>query len=109
MDIGNFLKPTILKIFIFLFISLFYLYFAKESVCGVIFILAFCYSAYGFPFSYLITGNIDAVAGHFKTLFLGENFIKYGSFLFNPAAFFLNIILIYLLSCFIANLIKAKN
>ncbi|MBS3105536.1 hypothetical protein J4234_04720 [Candidatus Woesearchaeota archaeon] len=106
MHIKQSLKPNILKISIFLFIGIVYLYFAKESVCAASLFFAFCYNAYGFPFSYLASGNVDAAAGHIKTLSLGGYFSKHGSVLFNPFALFLNLVLIYLLSCFIAYLLK---
>lgn len=106
MNAKEFIKPTLLKILIFIFIGIFYLYFAKEDVCGAGFMFAFCYNAYGFPFSYMASGNIDAALGYLKTLFLGKFFIKSGNFLFNYATLFLDILLIYLLSCFISALVK---
>ncbi|MBI2650681.1 hypothetical protein HYX04_05230 [Candidatus Woesearchaeota archaeon] len=105
MRIKELLKPSILKISVFLFIGIVYLYLAKESICAASLFFAFCYNAYGFPFSYLISGNIDAAAGHIKTLFLGDYFGKHGSVLLNPFALFLNLVVIYLLSCFIEYLL----
>lgn len=104
--IKGFLKPNALKIIVFLFIGIFYLYFAGESACGVWSILAFCYKAYGFPFSYIATGDIEIASGYIKNLFLGENFIKSGNLLFNPMTLALDLILIYLLACFISMLVK---
>ena len=106
MNAKEFLKPTFLKLLIFLFIGIFYLYFAREDVCGAGFMFAFCYSAYGFPFSYIVSGNIDTASGYLKTLFLGKFFFKIGSFLLNYVAMLLDILFIYLLSCFISMLIN---
>lgn len=112
MNVKEFLKPNLLKILIFLFIGIFFLYFAGENACGAGFGFAFCYKAYGFPFLYLVTGQIDSASGYIKTLPFGSYFSKYGSFLFNPAAFVLDVVLIYLVACFISILfrkIKIKN
>ena len=107
MNIKELLKPSALKIIVFLFIGTVYLYFARESTCGASFFFAFCYNAYGFPFFYMINGNIDAASDYAKkNLFLGEYFSKSGNSLFNPAAFVLDIVLIYLLACFISVLFK---
>ena len=106
MNAKEFLKPSILKISIFLFIGVFYLYFAKESTCAAGFSFAFCYIEHGFPFSYIISGDIDAASGYLKTLFFGKFFFKSGNFLFNYAALLLDIIFIYLLSCFISRFFK---
>ena len=109
MNAKEFLKPNFLKILVFLFVGIFYIYFAKESVCGAGLFFAFCYNAYGFPFSYLITGNFDAAAGHIETLAFGGFFSRMGNYLFNPFAMLLNLVLVYLLSCFMANLFKYQN
>lgn len=112
MDIKKFLRPALLKIFIFACIAVFYLYFAKEEVCGAGLMFSFCYKAYGFPFPYLVSGGVDAASGVLKTSFLGEFFEKSGNFLINYAALFLDILLIYLASCLIYLLvgsIKVKN
>lgn len=101
MNAKEILKPDIFKIFIFLFIGIIYLYFAKESVCAVSFYFAFCYNAYGFPFQYMVDGNIESAYSQIKASFLGEYFNKSGNILFNPAAFALDLALIYLLACFI--------
>jgi len=106
MNLKKFLKPTILKMLIFLFIGILFLYFAKESVSAAGFGFAFFYESYGFPSAYLITGNIDSASGHIRTLFLGNFFGKYGNFLFNPWALAIDIILIYLLACLFALLLK---
>ena len=104
MDIKEFLKPTSLKVSIFLFIGVIFLYLVKENICAVGgFLFAFCYNVYGFPFSYLITGDIDVVAqGHVKTLFLGGDFVKYWNTLFNVVSFLLDILLIYAFACIIS-------
>jgi len=108
MNLKEFIKPSIFKIFIFLIIAVFYLYFAKEDACGAGLFFAFCYKAYGFPFSYLVTGNIDAASGHIKTLILGEYFSKSGNFLFNTLALLLDLALIYVLACFLDMLFDRK-
>ena len=106
MKIKELLKPNLLKILIFLFLIIFLLYFAGEKACGVGMTFAFCYKAYGFPFSYLVTGDIDVAYGHIKTIPLGQYFNKYLNLLFNPIAFIVNTILIYLLACFISMLFR---
>ena len=107
MGIGKFIKPSILKLLIFLFIGALYLLLAKENVGAAGLFFAFSYNAYGFPLQYLITGQIDsATSEHVKTLFLGDYFIKYGNALINPVALAIDIILIYLLSCLLATLFK---
>ena len=106
MNVKEFFKPTILNILIFVFVAVFYLYFAGESACGASLYFAFCYKAYGFPFLYMVTGDIDSSLGYIKTLFLGEYFKKSGNILFNSAALIFDIALIYLLACFISLLIK---
>ena len=105
MGIKDFLKPTIFKISIFIFFGVVFLY-AKESVSAIGFSFAIFYNAYGFPFQHLITGDIDSLSGIINTLFLGNFFTRYGSFLFNPTAFAVDIILIYLLACFMAVLFR---
>ena len=100
MNVKNFLKPTFFKVIIFLFVGVVYLYFARESVSAAGLSFAFFYTAYGFPFQYLITGDIDKISSIVRELFLGNYFSKYGNFLFNPVAFALDIVLIYLFSCF---------
>lgn len=109
MNAKEFLKPNIFKILTFIFIGIFYLYFAGESVCGVSFLFAFCYKAYGFPFLYLITGDINDVSGYVKTLFLGKYFSKFGNLFFNLAALVLDIVLIYLLACLMSMIFNKKN
>lgn len=106
MNDKEFLKPSALKIFIFLFIGIFYLYFAGENVSAAGFGFAFYYNAYGFPFLYLVSGDIDKAIGYIKTLPLGDYFSKSGASLFNPVALALNIVLIYLLACFLSLLFK---
>ena len=109
MGIREFLKPTLFKFLIFLIISIFYLYFANESVCGIGFMFAFCYKNYGFPFAYLISGDIDNSMGYIKTLPLGQYFYKSGNFLLNPAALLMDILLIYFLACFMDLLFKKQK
>lgn len=109
MNAKEFFKPTILKIIIFLFIGVIYLYFAGESACGASLFFAFCYKAYGFPFLYLVTGDVDSSFIYIKTIFLGEYFKKSGNFLFNPEALILDMALIYLLACFISLPFKNVN
>ena len=106
MDIKKFLKPTIFKILLFMFIGIFYIYFARDEVCGAGLSFAFCYKAYGFPFSYAISGDIEPASGYIKTLFFGENFAKYGNLLINPITFIFDAILIYSLACFLSLLLK---
>lgn len=108
MRLAELLKPNIFKIITFIFIGIVFLYFAKESTCGVSFFFAFCYKAYGFPFFYMIDGDVGAASDYANTLFLGRHFSKSGSILLNPAAFALNVILMYLLACFITVLFKDK-
>ncbi len=109
MSLKTFIKPSVFKIFIFVVIAVFYLYFAKEDVCGAGLFFAFCYQAYGFPFSYLITGDIDTASGHIKTLMLGDYFTKSGNFLFNTFALLLDLVLIYALACFLDMLFDRKT
>ena len=109
MSLKKFIKLGIFKILVFLFIAVFYLYFARENACGVGLTFAFCYKAYGFPFSYIVTGNIDNASGYIMTLPLGDYFSKSGNFLFNPLALMLDISLIYLLACFVAMLVTFQK
>lgn len=84
-------------------------YFVKEEVCAAGgFIFIFCYKAFGLPFSYLITGDVESAYGHIKTLFLGNYFVQFENFLFNPFTFLLNAILIYLSAFFISFLFKLR-
>ena len=106
MNVKELLKPNALKILIFLSIGIVYLYFAVENICGVSFYFAFCYKAYGFPLSYMVIGDVNSAFGYIKTLFLGNYFTKSKNFLFNPLSLILNIISIYALTCFIAELFK---
>lgn len=100
------LKPTILKILIFLFIGFFSMYFTREGACGASLFFSFCYEAYGFPFFYAVTGDINDASGYINTLFLGEYFVKSGKFLLNPMAFMLDLILLYVFSCIMAALFE---
>jgi len=100
MDVKNFLKPTFFKTIVFLSVSVVYLYFASESVSAAGLSFALFYTAYGFPLQYLIAGDIDKISGIVREMFLGNYFGEYGNFLFNPVAFALDIVLIYLFSCF---------
>ena len=102
MNAKESLKPSALKILIFLLIGAIYLYFAKEDACAVSFYFAFCYKAYGFPFQYMVTGNIESASSQIKTLPFADYFSKSGNFLLNPVALILNLILIYLLACLIS-------
>lgn len=106
MKAKEFLKPAVLKMLIFLFIAVFFLYFATESVCGASFYFAFCYKAYGFPFSHTITGDIDSASSYVRTLFLGEYFNKSKNFLFSPIALIFDAVLAYLLACLLSMLLK---
>ena len=107
MNVKKLFKPNALSMSLTLLgISLF---FVKQEVCAAGgFIFVFCYKAYGFPFSYLITGDVGNAYGHIKTLFLGNYFFQFENFLFNPFTFLLNAILIYLSACFISFLFKLK-
>ena len=104
MGIKNFLKPSIFKLTIFIFVGIFYLYFIKEGVSAAGFNFAFFYNAYGFPFQYLITGDTSNLSGITNEMFLGNYFTKYGTALINPIALVLNIMLIYLLACIMSML-----
>ena len=86
--------------------AIIFLYLAKENVCGAGLFFAFCYKAHGFPFLYIVTGNIDTAYGYLKTLALGSYFTKSGNFLFNIPAFILDAVLIYLLTCLISILFR---
>ncbi|MBI4452517.1 hypothetical protein HY637_03745 [Candidatus Woesearchaeota archaeon] len=107
--VKEFLKPTILKMVIFIIANAFIFYLSKESVCGVIFYFPFCYNAYGLPLSYAISGDIETAAGHIKTLPLGNYYSKAGSFLLNPSAFVFDMLFAYLAACLIAMLLKTLN
>lgn len=108
MKIKKLLKPNAFKISVFIFVGIFYLYFAVESICGVSFFFAFCYKAHGFPFPYMVSGDIEAASINIKTSFLGNYFTKQGTFLVNPAVFLLDLVLIYILACFIDILFNKK-
>lgn len=107
MNVKKLLKPDALSISLTLLgITLF---FVKQEVCAAGgFIFVFCYKAYGFPFSYLITGDVENAYGHIKTLFLGNYFMQFKNFLLNPFTFLLNIVLIYLAAYFISILFKLR-
>ena len=106
----KFLRPSTMKLLLFLLIGVVYLYFAGEDVCAAGLFFKLCYKSYGFPFPYLVTGDIGNASDYTSTLHLGSYFSKSGSFLFNPLAFLLNLMLIYLLSCLVAYpLSKRKN
>ncbi len=109
MRIKEFLKPSVFKVIMFLFVGVFYLYLAKEEVSAVGLYFSMNYKTYGFPFSYMVTGNIDAASDYTSTLFLGSYFSKFGKVLLNPAALMLNAISIYLLSCLISMLLFKKE
>ena len=109
MKIKKFLKPNALKVFLFLFIGIVYLYLAGENACGAGFGFSFCYKASGFPFLYVASGNVGMAFGYLKTLFFGSLFIKFGTILFNPAAFLADIILIYLFACLPSLLFNNKK
>jgi len=106
MNVKTLLKPTTLKILMFLSISVFFLYFAREGACGASFFFSFCYNAYGFPFLYLVTGDINDASGYIDTLFLGGYFVKAGKFLLNPLSFMLDLITLYLFSCIVLALFE---
>ena len=109
MKIKRFFKPSILKISIAISTSILYLYFAKETSCGVGFSYVLCYSLYGIPFPYLTTGGIGIASEEIKELFLGKFFQQYGNFLFNPATLVLDLVFIYLLSCILSLLFKGMK
>ncbi|MBI1936046.1 hypothetical protein HYS31_06415 [Candidatus Woesearchaeota archaeon] len=109
MGIRKFIKPSIMKLLTFMIISFFYLYIVAESICAVGFFFQFCYKAYGFPFPYLVTGDVDNSSGHIKTFFLGNHFAKFGSFMLNPITAAFDVILIYLLSCLVSTLLKGMR
>ena len=108
MSAKIFLKPTILKIMIFLSIGILFLYFASESACGISLFFAFCYKAYGFPLAYLVSGDISDSIGHIKTLPFGQYFYKSGNLLLNPAALLIDALLVYLLACFLGTLFRMR-
>ncbi len=108
MRLGKFLKPTILKITVFLFIGIIYLYLAAESVCGAGLTFVICYKAYGFPFQYLATGDVDSAMNVINSSPLGGYFNKLGNFLFNSISLVLDLTLIYLLSCLISFIFENK-
>ena len=112
MGIKNFLKPGILSILAFLLIGIFCLYFIRETVSAAGFNFAFFYTAYGYPFQYLISGDTANLSGITDGMFLGGYFAKYGAVLINPIALALDAALIYLLACsvpFIFAKIKPKK
>ena len=109
MNTKDFFKPNIFKILVFLFISLFYLYFAGETGCGAGFGFTLCYKAYGFPFFYAMTGDYSIIQSYTGTLFLGKYFLKYGSLNFNALALLFDAILIYILACMIGSLMNVKR
>ena len=109
MNIKNFFKPTLSKLLIFVFIAVFYLFFASETTCGASLFFSFCYKAHGFPFSYFMTGDVDWLDKTPNALFLGKYFGKSGNALFNAPALAIDILLIYLLSCFLGLFINVKK
>ncbi len=76
MNIKDFLKPTVFKTAIFIFFGVIFLYFVKESISAIGFSFAIFYNAYGFPFQYLITGDISNLSGIINTLSLGNFFYQ---------------------------------
>lgn len=102
MKLNKFLKPTILKIAIFLFVGIVYLYLSTESVCGAGLTFVICYKAYGFPFQYLVAGDINSAIDIIKSSPLGNYFNKFEDFLLNPLSLILDLALIYLASCTIS-------
>lgn len=108
MQLGKLLKPTIFKIIVFLFIGFVYLYLAAESVCGVGLTFVICYKAYGFPFQYLATGDIDSAINIINASTFGSYFNKVGKFLLNPVSLVLDLALIYIASCFISMIFENK-
>ena len=109
MRIGKLLKPTILKLIVFLFIGLVYLYLAAESVCGVGLTFVICYKAYGFPFQYLATGDVGSAINIINASAFGSYFNKVGKFLLNPVYLALDLALIYLASCLISMIFENKS
>ena len=106
MNLKEFIKPSAFKILASLSIGVLYLYFAVEDVCAVSLFFAFCYKAYGFPFTYLVTGDIDRAIGHIKTLPFGSYFLKSGNHLLNLVALAMDLALIYLLACVMAMMLS---
>ncbi|MBI2102085.1 hypothetical protein HYT53_05745 [Candidatus Woesearchaeota archaeon] len=102
MKFIQFIKPGTLKILAFIFIGVLYLYFAVEDACAVGFLFAFCYKAHGFPFLYMVNGDIGNAVGHIKTLPLGAYFTETGSQLFNLPALLLDLAFAYLLACLLS-------
>ena len=106
MKIKEFLKPNILNIGIFVLIGIFYLFLAGQKTCGAGYSFDFCYKTTGFPLQYILTGDINSASALIKEIPLGSYFIKSGNALLNPAAFALDVVFIYLLSCFISFLFR---
>ena len=106
MNLKEFIKPSAFKILASLFIGVFYLYFAVEDVCAVSLFFAFCYKAYGFPFSYIVAGDVGSAFGHIKTMPFGAYFVKSGNYLLNLVALALDFVLIYLLACVMAMMLS---
>jgi len=102
MNVKVLLKPSVLKIVIFSILGIIFLYLASEKACAAGLSFSFCYKAYGFPFHYIATGDVDIAHGYLKTITLGRYFSKYGKFLFNGVALAIDIILIYLIACFVS-------
>ena len=109
MNIKEFFKPSVLKIFIFIIIAIFYLYFAGETGCGAGFGFSLCYKAYGFPFFYAMTGDEGIVRNIAESSFLGNYFSKFGILNFNALALLVDVILIYSLACIIGSLLNVKG
>ena len=84
-------------------------YFFSEKICGASFLFAFCYKSYGFPFHYIITGDVDIASGYIKTTFLGAYFIKIKNILFNPLSFVIDSIVNYIISCLVSLLFENKK
>jgi len=105
IKIKEFFRLTKTKIVLMSVIGVISLYGVREVTCGASFFFTFCYKAFGFPFKYLVTGDINVDAGYLRTLALGAGFVGYGNFLFNLISFFINILSIYLAACFIGFLL----
>ena len=105
MKIKEAFRPNAFKAITFIFICFLYLYLAKQSACAVGFGFVLCYNLYGTPFPYLITGDLDIASAELRELFLGSYFSQYETFYFNPATLALNLITVYLISCFVYYLI----
>lgn len=106
MNVKEFLKPSGLKILILIPMVIFYFNIANESTCGASFFFTFCYKVYGFPFRYMVSGDIKSAASYVSTLFLGNYFNQYGIFLLNFLSLAFDAILLYLLVCIISMLFK---